>query len=90
MPLWIFLNISSGLQTIGKLQILQRACNIIWNARTEVGLCASSSGEDCPHQNINKQAGAPNTPCTDGGKQYGSHRFTETNYMMNFDPTNNK
>ena len=55
-----------------------------------MGLCASSSGEDCPHQNINKQAGAPNTPCTDGGKQYGSHRFTETNYMMNFDPTNNK
>ena len=45
--------------------------------------------EVCPHQNINKQAGAPNTPYTDGGTQYGSHRFTETNYMMNFDPTNN-
>ena len=68
----------------------QRSWKLIVNARTEVGLYASSSGEDCPHQNINKQAGAPNTPCTDGGKQYGSHRFTETNYMMNFDPTNNK
>ena len=55
-----------------------------------MGFYASWNGEDCPHQNINKQAGVPNTPCTDGVKQYGSHRFTETNYMMNFDHTNNK
>ena len=46
---------------------------------------ASLSGEDCPRQNINKLAGASNTPYTDGGTQYRSHRFTETNYMMNFD-----
>ena len=60
-----------------------------WTSKNRVSELGSS-GEDCPHQNINKQAGAPNTPCTDGGKQYGSHRFSETNYMMNFDPTNNK